>query len=366
MDKRIRERQVLVTGCGGFVGYNLLNAMQALGYTNIRATDIALPKNLPAGIQFMKSDVTDKASLEAVLEGCHGVIHVADLFDFFASKEQLFAVNVQGTKNICEAAIDNHVTRMVRFSSGSIYKAGFNCNEESPLQPIDQYAESKMKGEKAASEYNGDKGFKIALLRPAVIFGEGSRYGAARIFMTQALMAKLLGMKLLPGDGNCKGPYVHVDDVVNAALHIYEHEGLFTGSRTPSDMAYNINAMDAVSPREIAEMADVNVKKTMLAKLIRDLVPAEYREMHVTRGIMDPVAMACAYGVKALIKAGIIKRKPGAMLEPSEVDFMFCHDLTMDCGKIIAAGYEPMRTCSGDMPETIRGLDRQGWYGMLM
>lgn len=366
MDNRIRERKVLVTGCSGFVGTKMLKKMQQRGYTNIRATDLRRPEGLPEGIEFLASDVTKKASLESVMEGCHGVIHIADLFDFFASWEKLYAVNVQGTRNICEAAIDNRVTRMVRFSSGSIYKAGINCKEDSPLAPIDDYAKSKMEGEEAASEYNGDRGFQIALLRPAVIFGGGGRYGAARIFMTQALMAKLLGMKLLPGEGNCKGPYVHVDDVVNAALHIYENEGLFRGSRIPSDMAYNINADDAVSPREIAHMADNVIEKTVLAKLVSRLLPEKRREINVTRPIMEALANVCTYGVKGLMGAGILNHRPGAMLELGEVKFMYCPDLTMDAKKIKDTGYAVMHTCQGSMPGVMGGYDREGWGKLLI
>ncbi len=362
----IKQRKVLVTGAAGFVGQKMLVEMQNRGYSDIRATDLFTPKNMPDGIEFIKSNVTDRKSLDDVMEGCHGVIHVADLFDFFAPWEKLYAVNVEGTRNICESAIDNKVKRMVRFSSGSIYKVGKNCNEHSLLDPIDPYAESKIFGENVASNYNGfyygDDSFRIALLRPAVIFGEGGRYGAARIFMTQALTAKLLGTKLLPGEGTFKGPYVHVDDVVGAALHIYEKDE-FTNSRNPADMAYNINADDAVSPLDIAEMAEVNVKKTGLAKLLQGHMP----DIHVTRGIMEPVANACAYAVKNLMKAGVLKKKPGAMLEPGEVDFMFIPgDLTMDNTKIRNRGYELKHTCMGSMPDVMRWYDNQGYHKLLM
>lgn len=361
MDKYIKIRKVLVTGCGGFVGRKMLVEMKSRGYTDIRATDISYVK-APDGIEFVKSDVTDKASLESVMKGCHGIIHIADLFDFFATWERLYAVNVQGTKNICEAAIDANVKKMVRFSSGSIYKVGKDCDEYSLIDPIDPYAESKVLGEIVASNYNGYKGFHIALLRPAVIFGEGGRYGAARIFMTQALTAKLLGTKLLPGEGTFKGPYVHIDDVVSAALHIYEKETGFTESLNLGDMAYNINADDAVSPNDIAKMADVNIKKTGLAKLLHGHMP----DIHVTRQIMQPVADACAYAVKHLLNAGILKKKPGAMLEPGEVKFMFLPgNLTMCNEKIKKIGYKLKHRCDTSMPEVMRWYDNQGWLNLL-
>lgn len=364
----VKKQKVLVTGAAGFVGSHLVQEMKDRGYTDIRATDLFTPKSLPEGVEFVKSNVTDRKSLDEAVKDCSAIIHVADLFSFLASKEELYAVNVQGTRNICEAAIKKGVKRMVRFSSGSIYKVGTNCSEDSLLDPIDPYANSKILGENVASNYNGKNGFKIALLRPAVIFGIGSIYGAARIFMTQALTAKLLGTKLLPGKGTFKGPYVHVDDVVGAALHIYEKD-TFTDSGNPADMAYNINADDAMSPKDIAEMADVNIKKTGLAKLLQGHMP----DIHVTRGIMQPIADVCAYAVKNLLKAGILKKKPGAMLEPGEVDFMFIPgDLTMNNEKITkdnketgVKGYQLKHTCMGSMPEVMRWYDTQGWEKLL-
>ncbi|MDD4878731.1 MAG: NAD(P)-dependent oxidoreductase [Candidatus Nanoarchaeia archaeon] len=357
----VKKQKVLVTGAAGFVGSKMLAEMQNKGYTDIRATDLFTPRNLPAGIEFIKSDVTDRKSLDEAVKDCSAIIHVADLFDFFASWEKLYAVNVKGTRNICEAAIDNGVKRIVRFSSGSIYGVGNNLDEYSLVDPIDPYAESKVLGEIEASNLNGFKGFHVTLLRPAVIFGEGARYSAARIFMTQALTAKLLGTKLLPGAGTFKGPYVHVDDVVGAALHIYEND-LFTKSRNPADMAFNINADDAVSPKDIAEMAEVNIKKTGLAKMLQGHMP----DIHVTKGIMGPVADVCSYAVKHLLKAGILKKKPGAMLEPGEVDFMFIPgDLTMNNEKLKATGFSPKYTCQSAMPDVMRWYDNQGWEKLL-
>ncbi|MFH1065572.1 MAG: NAD(P)-dependent oxidoreductase [Nanoarchaeota archaeon] len=365
----VKKRKVLVTGAAGFVGSHMVREMKNRGYTDIRATDLFTPKSLPDDVEFVKSNVTDRKSLDEAVKDCHAIIHVADLFDFFASWEKLYAVNVEGTRNICKAAIDNKVKRMVRFSSGSIYKVGTDCHEHSLLDPIDPYAKSKILGEIAASNFNAVNDFYIALLRPAVIFGEGGRYGAARIFMTQALTAKLLGTKLLPCEGTFKGPYVHVDDVVGAALHIYENDA-FTESANMGDMAYNINANDAVSPKDIAEMAAVNIKKTGLARLLQGHMP----DIHVTRGIMEPAANICAYAVKQLLKAGILKKKPGAMLEPGEVDFMFIPgDLTMSNAKITTdnketgvQGYQLKHTCMGSMPEVMRWYDNQGYYKLLM
>lgn len=357
MVRTLKDEKVLITGFNGFMGPKVFFEARKRGFTNLRITDTRKPKVLPEGVEFVQADVTDKASLEKAVEGCHAIIHVADLFSFIAPWEKLYAVNVLGTRNICEAAIKKKVKRMVRFSSGSIYKPALGCKEDSPVDPIDPYAMSKLLGEFEASKYNGVDNFTISLLRPGVIFDEDSEYAFARIVATQAVTAKYLGTKLLPGAGTAKGPYVHAEDVVGAALHIYE-KTLFTSSRNPADMAFNINADDAVSPLEIAEMADVNVRKSWLGRLLKGHMP----EIHVTKPLMQSLADACGFAVDKMKMAGIIDKETRVrpVLEPGEAIFMYCKDMSMDASKIKGEGYQVIHSCQYSMPEAIRGIDRRG------
>jgi len=352
-----KNDKILVTGAGGFVGGHMLGLLVNKGYENILATDIVEPRKLPENVKFKKSDLCNKKSLEKVTKNVTTIFHIADLFDFFAPFEKLYQVNVEGTINLCEAATKNRVRNMVKFSSSAIYKAGENINEEGEIKPIDKYALTKLLGELEAAKFN-DRDIQIMFIRPAVIYGEGSKYGAAQAFLTQALGAKLMGSMILPGQGDKKGCFVHVEDIVNGTLHLYEGS-YFTKSRHFSDMAYNISDDTGATPKEIAEMVFDNVKMNPLSKLLA----SKGAKLKLPRSVMDPLATACEAAVKFAHKKGFIKSKPSLMLEKGAVDYMFLGtDLTVSNERLKSTGYEFRHPSSLEsMPEVIRWYEETGW-----
>ena len=103
-------------------------------------------------------------------------------------------------------------------------------------------------------------------------------------------------------------------------MHIYETDKAFTNSRNPADIVYNINADDAMSPRDIAEMADVTVTKTWLAKLLQGHMP----DIHVTRPLMELVADACVLGVKGLRAVRVLKKMKNCVQCLSQKKLILC------------------------------------------
>ncbi len=351
-----KNQKILVTGASGFVGQHMLRLLSEKGYRNIVATDIVEPKELPKMARFQKSNLCDKESLDQVMKNVDTVFHIADLFDFFASFERLYEVNVRGTKNICKAARENKVESFFKFSSGAIYKAGENVNEEGEIKPIDKYAMTKLLGEVEVSSFS--EYFKLKIIRPAVIYGEGSKYGAAQAFLTQALGAKLLGTKILPGKGDKKGCYVHVDDIVNATLYLHEKNKLISGKKM-SDFAYNVSDDTGATPEEIANMVFDNVKMNPLSSFLA----SKDSKLKLPKTVMLPMASACEAAVKYAHKKGLIKSKPSLMLEKGAVDYMFLDtDLTLDNSKLKKQGYSFKHPSSLDsMPEVIRWYEKTGW-----
>lgn len=353
----IKNENILVTGASGFVGQHMLQLLADKGYQNILATDIVEPRMLPENVKFQKSDLCDIQSLEAVTENVDTIFHIADLFDFFAPYEALYAVNVQGTKNLCRAAVWNDVENMVKFSSSAIYDAGENIREDGDKNPIDRYALTKLLGEDVAVNFSGD--MEMIFVRPAVIYGEGSKYGAAQAFLTQALGAKLLGSMILPGEGDKKGCYVHVEDIVNGTLHLYENRRFVPYGNSPNDLAYNISDDTGATPREIAEMVLANVSMNPLSKFLA----SKGAKLKLPRSVMDPLATVCEAAVKSAKKKGLIKAKPSIMLEKGAVDYMFLGtDLTVNSDKLKATGYEFKHPSSLEsMPAVIQWYEQNGW-----
>ena len=112
--------RALVTGATGCVGANVVAALLARGYS-VRAmrrdtSSLAALDDLDA--ELITGDVLSPSSLVAALDGCEWVFHCAAISDYWrSSSEHMYLVNVQGTRNVLEAALEAGVRRFVYTSS---------------------------------------------------------------------------------------------------------------------------------------------------------------------------------------------------------------------------------------------------------
>jgi nucleoside-diphosphate-sugar epimerase len=116
--------KILITGGTGFVGSHVCRQLMAAGHPVrllVRSADKAqryyseLGEGMP---ELVVGDITDIASVSAALAGCDGVVHAAAGTPMQQSSiEQMFAVNVEGVKNVVESALDLGIQRIVCVSS---------------------------------------------------------------------------------------------------------------------------------------------------------------------------------------------------------------------------------------------------------
>ena len=135
--------KTLVTGGTGFVGANVVRALLKRG-VEVRA--LVRPRsdtrNLDSlEVELVAGDLRDRGSLEAALEGCDTVYHVAAMYALWArNPREIYDSNVTGTINILEAAGQAGVQKIVYTSSVAtigLPKDGTPGTEEVPLPPED-------------------------------------------------------------------------------------------------------------------------------------------------------------------------------------------------------------------------------------
>ena len=180
-----RRGRALVTGAAGFTGHHMVMCAAKAGF-DVRATDLS-SRHYGAmfdalGVEFVAADLTRRDGLHALLEGVDAVFHVAGIHDYSTPDELLFAVNVTAVDNVCRAARDAGVRRLVHLSSVGVYGYDWHgltpVDEDAPklTPPLNSYNVSKWKGEQVVHRHI-DGGLSATVLRPAAIYGPRAEYG---------------------------------------------------------------------------------------------------------------------------------------------------------------------------------------------
>ena len=179
-EKAIRAGRVLVTGANGFLGANLVWALRELGFA-VRAF-VRRPPSGPqwAGLDDVEiaiGDVRNPKQIERALDGVTGVLHAAALTRIIPRpRSDAYNINVEGTRNVCAAALRAGVRRLVFTSSASTIAPTANGQPTNGDDPVNQesirapYYTSKRWAEQVVREFN-DLGLETITFCPGYLLG---------------------------------------------------------------------------------------------------------------------------------------------------------------------------------------------------
>ena len=234
--------EILITGGNGFVGRHLAGELIARGDT-VRV--LALPgedtSSLDPRYAVYRGDIRVADSLTEAVRGTDAVVHLAAMMHVWKPLDDYEQVNVDGTVNVCRAAMSAGVGRVVHMSSSTVYGMGSPgpVDEGFPLAPFnDPYSLTKAKADLMVQRFIGEEGLPAVILRPDQIFGPGDRlhFGA-----TAARLRS--GRGVVVGKGDNFLPLVYVDDVVQGLM-------LSLDSGRALGEAFNISSDLPITQRE--------------------------------------------------------------------------------------------------------------------
>lgn len=171
--------KVLVTGATGFVGANLARELLKDGVAVRALVRPGSPRTAVAGLDIepVPGDLQDRESLRHALRGCEVLYHVAARYSL-SSKDaaEMYRANVEGTRNILEAALDIGIERAVYTSTVGalgIPKDGHPGTEQTPVtleEMVGAYKRSKFLAEREA-ERIGRLGLPVVIVNPSAPVG---------------------------------------------------------------------------------------------------------------------------------------------------------------------------------------------------
>ncbi len=220
------SKKILVTGGTGFLGSYIISELVKNNYT-VRAIRRGnkVPGWIPAAllqqVEWVEGDILDVVSLEEAMEDIDTVIHSAAIVSFVKKeRDQMYQVNVEGTANVVNIALEKHVKKLVHISSIAALGRNVNggaVNEEKKWEDNKvntHYAKSKFKAE--LQVWRGiSEGLDAVILNPGTILGYGDWHQSSCAIFKQVYE----GFKWYTSGIN---GFVDVQDVARATVGLME------------------------------------------------------------------------------------------------------------------------------------------------
>lgn len=216
---------IFISGATGFLGHHLVPWLRQAGYP-VRAlvrpgSDTRFLQKLGVELAVVESVAVETAVAQA-MQGCQFVIHAAGLFRFWGDAAEFWAVNVQGTQAMLNAAVTAGVQRFVHVSTLAVIGQTPEqvIDENTPCRPLDPYQRSKLEAEKLVLAAHCDHSLPVIILRPGWFYGPWGRYAFNRLNFEEPLR----GWRIkVDGGRNLLCP-VFVPDVAHA-IHLGLEKG---------------------------------------------------------------------------------------------------------------------------------------------
>jgi dihydroflavonol-4-reductase len=218
--------KIFISGATGFIGKHLVNRLAQTKHKMcclVRATS-QVDNLKELGAELIEGDVTNKSSIIQGMSGCDWVVHLANIYSFWEPDKRLYSkVNLEGTQNVMECALEAGVTKVMHISTALIYgkPADQPFTEESAIGPIrfSMYAQTKYEGDLIVWEMLEKKSLPLVVIYPAAVLGPGNPKATGlyiQDLIHRRLPATIFNDSVLA--------WVHVRDVAEAILRALEKD----------------------------------------------------------------------------------------------------------------------------------------------
>ncbi len=327
----------LVTGGTGFVGSHVARLLVSRGEP-IRALARAgsrldnLTELDPRLTEIVTGDLNDPASLKNAISGCSALYHVAADYRLWAKDPaDLYRSNVEGTRNILQAAADASLSKVVYTSTvGALGMPhdGTPGNEETPVSEsnmIGHYKRSKFRAEQEANKF-AQNGLPVVIVNPSTPVGEND----IKPTPTGKIILDFLNGRLP----------AYVDTGLNLVDVRDEAEGI-------------LHAGERCKPGERYILGSKNLTLKQMLEMLSDITGRRVPRFQL------PYAAAWTFvGIENIVTAGLLRREPA---HPFEGVKMARHRMFFDASKAVRELHLPQSPVEQALQRAVEWFRNNGY-----
>ena len=221
--------KVLVTGADGFIGSHLTESLLAEGY-DVRALSQYNSFNYwgwlediqqTANLEIVCGDVRDQAYCREICKGIDVIFHLAALIAIpysYIAPQSFIDTNIKGTLNICQAAKDCNIKRILITSTSEVYGTAqyVPIDERHPLQPQSPYSASKIRADAIAMSFYNAYQLPVTIVRPFNTYGP--RQSARAVIPTIITQIASGNKEIKIGDTTPTRDFNYMKDICNGFI----------------------------------------------------------------------------------------------------------------------------------------------------
>ena len=281
----MRNKTVLVTGADGFIGSHLVELLVAKGY-KVKALaqynsfnhwgwleDISCKDR----IEIVCGDIRDPHFCRHITQNVDIIFHLAALIAIpfsYVAPDSYIETNIKGTLNICQAAKDNGISRLIHTSTSEVYGTAqyVPIDEKHPLQPQSPYSATKIAADAMAMSFYNSFDLPVTIARPFNTYGP--RQSARAVIPTIITQIASGKKEIQLGDPSPTRDFNYVEDCCRGFVMLAESEKTIgetvnIGSNTEISIGDTFNLIKELMSSDVTLVNDEQRKRPEKSEVFR-------------------------------------------------------------------------------------------------